>query len=49
MFQELVKKVEKLTAVSLITSISAAPKSIASCGGGDTPTISTSKLGGGAT
>ena len=40
--------VEKLTAVSLITSISAAPKSIASCGGGDTPAISTSKLGGGA-
>ena len=41
--------VEKLTAVSLITSISAATKSIASCEGGDTPAISTSKLGGGAT
>ena len=39
----------ELTAVYLITSISAGPKSIASCEGGDTPAISTSKLGGGAT
>jgi len=42
--------VEKLTAVSLITSIRAPPSPpIASKGGGDTLAIATSKLGGAAT
>ena len=41
--------VEKLTAVPLITSIRAGPNSSASCGGGDTLAIGTSKLGGAAT
>ena len=45
MFQELVIMVEKLTAVSLITSIRASPNSSASWGGGDALATGTSKLG----